>query len=77
VAEVVGSPDLDQRFPTLEAGGSNLGRADFANGPGQAGGDERPGRERASRDHLDASPLDAGCSFFFIDCFDRIVSQFL
>ena len=34
VAEVVGSPDLDQRFPTLEAGGSNLGREDFANRPG-------------------------------------------
>jgi hypothetical protein len=28
-------------------------------------------------DYLDASPVDAGCSFFFIDCFDRIVSQFL
>jgi hypothetical protein len=34
VAEVVGSPDLDQRLPTLEAGGSNLGREDFANRPG-------------------------------------------
>ena len=30
VADVVGSPDLDQRFPTLEARGSNLGREDFA-----------------------------------------------
>ena len=34
VADVVGSPDLDQRLPTLEAGGSNLGREDFANRPG-------------------------------------------
>ena len=34
VADVVGPPDLDQRLPTLEAGGSNLGREDFANGPG-------------------------------------------
>src|SRR5262249_39397550 len=34
VADVVGSPDLDQRLPTLEAGGSNLGRENFANGPG-------------------------------------------
>jgi len=31
VANVIGSPDLDQRLPTLEAGGSNLGREDFAN----------------------------------------------
>ena len=34
VADVVGPPDLDQRLPTLEAGGSNLGREDFANRPG-------------------------------------------
>src|SRR5215471_5100800 len=33
VADVVGSPDLDQRLPTLEAGGSNLGREGFANSP--------------------------------------------
>jgi hypothetical protein len=32
VADIVGPPDLDQRLPTLEAGGSNLGRAGFANG---------------------------------------------
>src|SRR5215813_13953054 len=32
------SPDLDHRLPTLEAGGSNLGRADFANRPGDMAG---------------------------------------
>jgi hypothetical protein len=30
---LLGPPDLDQRLPTLEAGGSNLGREGFANGP--------------------------------------------
>ena len=39
VADVLGSPDLDQRLPTLEAGGSNLGREDFANGPGERAGE--------------------------------------
>jgi hypothetical protein len=34
--DVVGPLDLDQRFPTLEAGGSNLGREDFANRPGSS-----------------------------------------
>jgi len=34
VADVVGPPDLDQRLPTFEAGGSNIGREDVANRPG-------------------------------------------
>ena len=34
VADIVSPRDLDQRLPRLEAGGSNLGREDFANGPG-------------------------------------------
>jgi len=42
VADVIGSPDLDQGLPTVEAGGSNLGRS------AQAEARNRDRRDRAA-----------------------------